>query len=344
MSRKDVFKGALEALINPTEGPARPQSKSILHSAALGGVESGLARGLQLLDLEPDQISQSEFEDRLPYDEASLGDLIASIRENGQQIPILVQRQAPNEYRVIYGRRRIAAARVLGAKVRALVTQMDDEQRIITQGIENSVRQDLSFIEKAMFAHRLREADVPEQTIRASLNIDVGAPKATTISTMKMVVETLGEDIIQAIGRAPGIGRPRWRNLAEAFRDCAGQFAGANRPALLNAIERSQFTSANSKNTEEADASDLRFKRAAALIAQVTSKTPSDGDAAPVMSDDKIIAILKRTPAAILVTVRAKDDPKFHAWLEANADTVMKALYDQCQEETAQHQPAEEAR
>ncbi|WP_054006401.1 plasmid partitioning protein RepB [Cypionkella psychrotolerans] len=344
MSRKDVFKGALEALINPTDGPARPQSKSILHSAALGGVESGLARGLQLLDLEPDQISQSEFEDRLPYDEASLSDLIASIREHGQQIPILVQRHAPNEYRVIYGRRRIAAARVLGAKVRALVTQMDDEQRIITQGIENSVRQDLSFIEKAMFAHRLREADVPEQTIRASLNIDVGAPKATTISTMKMVVETLGEDIIQAIGRAPGIGRPRWRNLAEAFRDRAGQFAGANRPALLKAIETSQFTSANSKNVEEADASDLRFKRAAALIVQVTSKTPLDGDAAPVMSDDKIIAILKRTPAAVSVTVRAKDDPKFHAWLHANADTVMKALYDQCQEETAQHQPVEEAR
>ena len=110
MSRKDVFKGALEALINPTEGPVRPQSKSILQSAALGGVENGLARGLQLVDLEPDQIYQSEFEDRLPYDEASLSDLIASIREHGQQIPILVQRQAPNAYRVIYGRRRIAAA------------------------------------------------------------------------------------------------------------------------------------------------------------------------------------------------------------------------------------------
>ena len=344
MSRKDVFKGALEALSNPTEGPARPQSKSILHSAALGGVDSGLARGLQLLDLEPDQISQSEFEDRLPYDEASLGDLIASIREHGQQIPILVQRQAPNEYRVIYGRRRIAAARVLGAKVRALVTQMDDEQRIITQGIENTVRQDLSFIEKAMFAHRLREADIPDQTIRASLNIDVGAPKATTISTMKMVVDTLGEDIIQAIGRAPGIGRPRWRKLAETFRDRADQFTPANRPALLKAIESRPFTAANSKNTEDVDASDLRFKRAATLIAQVMDKTPADEQAATVMSDDKIIAILKRTPSAVSVTVRAKDDPTFHAWLQANADTVMKSLYDQCQEETAQHQPAEEAR
>jgi len=89
MARKDVFKGTLEALINP---PARPHSKSILQSAALGAVESGLARGLQLTELEPDQIIQSEFEDRLPYDDASLADLVESIKAHGQQIPILVQR------------------------------------------------------------------------------------------------------------------------------------------------------------------------------------------------------------------------------------------------------------
>jgi ParB family chromosome partitioning protein len=161
---------------------------------------------------------------------------------------------------------------------------------------------------------------------------------------MKMVVETLGEDLIQAIGRAPGIGRPRWRSLAETYRNHADRFAGANRPALLSAIESTQFTSANSESAEEVDTSDLRFKRAATLIAHVLDKAPADGDAAPVMLGDTIIAVLKRTPTAITVTVRAKDDPKFHAWLQTNADTVMKALHDQCQEETAQHQPAKEAR
>jgi len=226
MARKDVFKGALEAMINAQDAPARARSKSILQSGALGAVESGSARGLQLLDPEPDQIAQSEFEDRLPYDTAELADLVASIRDHGQQIPILVQRTGPGLFRVIYGRRRIAAARALGQTVRALFTQMDDEQRIIAQGIESSVRQDLSFIEKAMFAHRLRDAEVPDATIRASLGIDAGAPEATTLSTMKMVVEILGEDLIQAIGRAPGIGWPRWRALAETFRDNADRFSG----------------------------------------------------------------------------------------------------------------------
>ena len=284
MARKDVFKGTLEALINPVEAPARPQSKSILQSVALGAVESGLARGMQLLDLDPDQISQSEFADRLPFDDADLASLTSSIRDHGQQIPILAQRTGQNAYRVIYGRRRIAAARALGVKVRALITQMDDDQRIIAQGVENTARQDLSFIEKALFAHRLREAGVADVTIRAALNIDIGAPKATTISTMKMVVEALGEDVIEAIGRAPGVGRPRWRAMAEAFRQNSELFTDANRPALLATIAATTgFATVNPDDPDAPDPSDERFKRAAKLIlaAPTAPATPS-GIASPM--------------------------------------------------------------
>jgi len=342
MARKDVFKGALEALINPPDSPARPQSKTILQTGALGAVESGLARGLQLLELNPDQISRSEFEDRLRYDPADLGDLVTSMREYGQQIPILVQRVGANEYRVIYGRRRIAAARELGQKVRALVTQMDDEQRIIAQGIENTVRQELSFIEKAMFAHRLREAEVPEATIRASLNIDVGAPKATTLSSMKMVVDTLGEDLIQAIGRAPGIGRPRWRALAETFREKSAKFAGEGRERLIAALSENGFSAENPHNPDAADPSDERFKRALLLISAPGNAAEKAETTAPPPMADGLVATVKRSRSAVSMTVRAKDNPEFHAWLMEHAETLLKAMHDQWNDE--KHQPPEEAR
>jgi len=342
MARKDVFKGALEALINPPDSPVRPQSKSILQTGALGAVESGLARGLQLLDLEPDQIAQSEFEDRLPYDQADLGDLIDSMRAHGQQIPILVQRLGPHEFRVIYGRRRIAAARALGQPVRALVTQMDDEQRILAQGIENTVRQDLSFIEKALFAHRLREAEIPDATIRASLNIDVGAPKATTLSTMKMVIETLGEDLIHAIGRAPGIGRPRWRALAEAYRDNSARFGAEDRAALITDIaSQPGFASENPDDPSGDDASDARFKRAMRLIS--APKTPQAGPETAAGAGNSPVATIKRTRTALTLIVRAKDNPEFHAWLDEHAESLLKALHDQWNDED-RHQPPKEAR
>ena len=334
MARKDVFKGTLEALINP---PTRPQSKSILQSAALGAVESGLARGLQLTELDPDQIIQSEFEDRLPYDETSLADLVESIKEHGQQIPILVQKAEDGHFRIIYGRRRLAAVRTLGLKVRALVTHMDDEQRIIAQGIENSVRQDLSFIEKAMFAHRLREAGVEDGTIRSALNIDLGAPKATTISTMKMVVETLGEDVILAIGRAPGIGRPRWRALADAFRQRATELGPEARQALIASISHGpEFTAANQEDAP--DPSDERFARAISVLTakQATSNSPKQ-DAHGTLGQ------VKASRSAFAVTVRAKDNPEFHSWLVAQGDRLLHAWHDEWQSEVNSN-PNKEAR
>ena len=321
MARKDVFKGTLEALINP---PARPASKAILQSAALGAVESGLARGLQLTELDPDQIVQSEFEDRLPYDEAALRDLVESIRAHGQQIPILVQRAEEGHFRIIYGRRRLAAARALGLKVKALVTQMDDDQRVIAQGIENTVRQDLSFIEKAMFAHRLREAGVEDATIRSALNIDVGAPKATTISTMRMVVETLGDEVILAIGRAPGIGRPRWRALAEAWR---GRALSAEDRAIFLSKLSSEFAAANSE-----DVSDLRFGHAMALLMPKAMKPAAQASA---------LGTIKASSLTFEVSVRAKDNPDFHAWLISQGEKLLHDWHAQWQTETQNQQPKE---
>jgi len=56
--------------------------------------------------------------------------------------------------------RRWRAARELGVAVKAIVVSLDDRELVIAQGIENSVRQDLSWIEKALFAWRMDEAGI----------------------------------------------------------------------------------------------------------------------------------------------------------------------------------------
>lgn len=332
MARKDVFKNALESLINPASPALRPANggKSILQSAALGGVDSGLARSLQLAELDPALISESEFEDRLPYGPADLADLIASIRDNGQQIPILVHRSGANQYQIIYGRRRLAAIRQLGEKVRALITEMDDQQRIIAQGVENSVRRDLSFIEKAIFAHRLRQAEVDDATIRQALNIDIGAPKATTISTMKMVVETLGEDLIHTIGRAPGIGRPRWRSLAELYRDKSAAFADANHAAIMTVAETATVI-----ETEDDDSSDQRFMAVLSYLSEIGASRPAPTSSAvgqEVVDAEQPLANIKRSKAGLSLQFSAKQNPGFAAWVDANAEMLIRDLYAQYRE------------
>lgn len=329
MARKDVFKNALESLINPATPAPRPAGKSILQSATLGAVDSSLARSLQLAELDPSSISDSEFEDRLPYGPEDLEDLVTSIRENGQQIPILVHRAASGQYQIIYGRRRLAAIRQLGMKVRALITEMDDQQRIIAQGIENSVRRDLSFIEKAIFAHRLRGAGIEEATIRQALNIDIGAPKATTISTMKMVIEALSEDVIHAIGRAPGIGRPRWRALAELYREKSRQFPDLDGAALAQLAIDVELT-----ENEDDHASDQRFmaiyNHLTALGAEKVANTPRPtAGSQDVVVANKAVATVKHSKAGPALQFSAKQHPEFASWVEAHAEDLIRELYDQ---------------
>lgn len=328
MARKDVFKGTLESLFAPAPSARAHSTKSILQSAALDAVEAGLARTLQLAEIDPNNVEASEFDDRMPDTGGGLDDLVVSIQENGQQIPILVQRTTMGKYRVIYGRRRLAAARQLGLKVKALITELDDNQRIIAQGVENTVRRDLSFIEKAMFAHRLRAGDVDDATIRAALNIDVGLQKATTVSTMKMVIDVLGEDLVNAIGRSPGIGRPRWRAMAELYKS---KKDGLSHADLVSFV-------VESKNSDDED---HRFKAVFAQLQSIgTQQRLSKQEI--VRRGDRTLAQVRRAPGSLTLNFRNKDNPEFLAWVSSHAQNIICDMHDRWMEEAGNIKEAQQ--
>ncbi|WP_438800714.1 hypothetical protein, partial [Acinetobacter baumannii] len=60
----------------------------------------------------------------------------------------------------------------LGSTVKAVVVNLTDSELVVAQGIENSARQDLSWIERAVFAWRLEHAGIEAREIRAALNTD----------------------------------------------------------------------------------------------------------------------------------------------------------------------------
>src|SRR5690606_29585903 len=103
----------------------------------------------------------------------------------------------------------IRAARELGLSVRAVIRALSDTDLVIAQGIENSARQDLSFIERAVFALRLERAGHERSVIQEALTVD-----RAEVSKLVAVASEIPEDIVTAIGRAPKVGRPRWQALA----------------------------------------------------------------------------------------------------------------------------------
>ena len=175
-------------------------------------------------EIDPALVDRSPFPDRLPDDAPDdFAALKRAIEEDGQQVPVALRRHptAAGRYQIIYGHRRWRAALELARPLRAFVAEADDRQLVIAQGVENTARQDLSWIEKALFAARMEQAGAKARDIRAALHVD-----DAELARFRSAVKGLGQPLIEAIGRAPKTGRPRWSKLSQAALDEPGRVGG----------------------------------------------------------------------------------------------------------------------
>lgn len=175
-----------------------------------------VAEGALPIDLDPSLIDPSPFADRFAdQDLSAVEALKTSFREHGQEIPILV-RIHPSEtgrYQIAYGHRRVRAANELGIKVKAYVRELGDDRLVVAQGIENSAREDLTFIERSIFALKLEDGGFDRMLIQTALSVD-----RQEASKLINVGRAVPGWLTEAIGRAPKIGRPRWQELADILK------------------------------------------------------------------------------------------------------------------------------
>lgn len=126
-------------------------------------IPSDLAEGgdqgeVQLVDIPVGQIEPNPHQPRLHFDEESLEELAASIRELGVLQPVLVRRAGSDRFQLIAGERRWRAARRAGlATVPALVRATDDVSSVEQALVENLHRQDLTPLEEAAAYQQLIE-------------------------------------------------------------------------------------------------------------------------------------------------------------------------------------------
>lgn len=177
-------------------------------------IEAQLTAGQTIVELDPAVVDRSFVIDRMNDDDDGLAILRQAIAAQGQNSPILVRPHPTTQgrYQAAFGHRRLRVAKDLGRAVRAVVKQLSDEELVLAQGQENSARVDLSYIERALFAKRLEELKYGREIIMAALGIDKAA-----VSKMISVTSRIPAAVIEAIGPAPAIGRPRWVELADQF-------------------------------------------------------------------------------------------------------------------------------
>ncbi len=309
MARKDLLKGLIEDPQKQTpDSPLETKSASPAPSkspryskGAIGAVSQSIAelKARALVELVADQIDPGGLQDRLDDDPEAHAKLVASIKEYGQQVPVMV-RQDPNHegrYQIVYGRRRVAALRELRLPVKAMVRDLNDRDLILAQGQENSARKDLSFIEKVHFARQMRDAGYDRKVICDALSVD-----KTVISRMFSVADGLPPKVIAAIGAAPSIGRNRWTELVAKIAETKTQ-----EQTLLDAITKTG-----------AKSSDARFEAVMASLAAPKAKPPAT---TPLKTHDGAkIGSAKRGKAGLTLTFSKADG--FDDWLAANISQI----------------------
>jgi len=184
---------------------------------AIGAVSRSIEalKSQSLAELDPDLIDAPAITDRLDEDDSQFEEFARNIRENGQQVPVLVRPHpsADGRYQIAYGRRRLRAVKAVGLKIKAAVRNLTDDELVLAQGQENSARQDLSFIERALYAAQLEAGGIQRHVIMAALAVD-----KSNLSRLIQAATQLPADIIRLIGPAPKTGRDRWYELSSRLK------------------------------------------------------------------------------------------------------------------------------
>ncbi|WP_274631359.1 plasmid partitioning protein RepB [Arvimicrobium flavum] len=266
-------------------------------------LQQALSAGEKIVELDPALIDGSFIRDRLDGEMTATDELVTSIETNGQEVPILVRRHPEREgrYQVAYGHRRLRALRLLRRQVRAVVRDMTDDQLVVAQGIENSARKDLSYIERASFAGGLESHGFGREVIMQALSTD-----KTELSKLLSVAKTVPASIVKAIGAAPSAGRRRWMEIADRIAD--PKILGA----VLKTIETPGFVALNS---------DDRFM---AILAEVSRKQKPMPQARVWRSNTGAVTATIRTNgrAYTLSLKTGQEDEGFGAYISDRLDEL----------------------
>jgi ParB family chromosome partitioning protein len=179
--------------------------------ARLGGLGKGLGALIpteagtvtgdvpRLVDLPIDSIIPNQHQPRVHFDEETLAELAASIREIGVLQPILVRPVGDAAYELVAGERRWRAARRAGlAVIPAVVRNTDDLGLVERALVENLHRQDLTPLEEAAaYQQLIEDFELTHEQVASR----VGKSRSAVTNTLRLMSLPPGIQHLLADGR-----------------------------------------------------------------------------------------------------------------------------------------------
>lgn len=117
---------------------------------------AGRTKGVRNIPI--DRVDPNPQQPRITFDEETLEELAASIREHGVLQPILVRPRPGGRYQLIAGERRWRASQLADLpEVPAMIDEIDDDTALEIAIIENLQREDLPPLDEALMYERMTQ-------------------------------------------------------------------------------------------------------------------------------------------------------------------------------------------
>lgn len=197
------------------------------------------------------QIKPSPFQVRARINGQPLAELQESMAQVGQAVPIKVRSIAskkgmPGHYEIVYGHRRLEAARLLKwQEIEALVEDLTDEQAMIQGLAENVQRDDLEPLDEARAYKRLMDDFGWKQERIAA---EVGRGHQYVSRLLALLIESPA--VQKLIGRAGDGGLRPGRKVTERHVRAARE-AGLGTPDREAVIHKAADEGLSSKQTRQ---------------------------------------------------------------------------------------------
>lgn len=315
---KSLFAGVTsEDLAKPAAPPMAEAEKRRVGSAAVKSMDRAfvsieeenkrlhdqLISSEAIVELDPERVIPSFVNDRLDIEgDRSFQAFVEGIKDAGQKLPILVRPlpDKPGHYQAAYGHRRLRACQILKRPVKAIVRALSDEELVISQGIENSERLNLSFIEQALFALALKSRGYSRELISEALGRKEGQ-RLAYISILTNAAAFVPADLVRLIGPASAIGRPKWEKLGSLVKDA--RLSPEQSKAVDDLVRSSEW---------ETSDSDQRF----GLVLDVLGRSiKSQSDITEIEVAGGHVIVARRSGAATKFAVPDDRIPGLSAWL-----------------------------
>ena len=153
----------------------------------------------RVLYVSIDKITPNVNQPRKSFDDDSLAELSASIKNQGVLQPLLVEKITDDSYVIVAGERRFRAAKIAGlSEVPVIVKSFNEVQRIEVALIENIQRENLNAIdEAAAYQYLIQKSGLTQEEVAEK----VGKKRSTVTNSLRLLQlpDQMKDDIISGV-------------------------------------------------------------------------------------------------------------------------------------------------